>query len=450
MTGKSRQLTVVIHCQLPAFMFRVIESHNDVKNHVIVWDFDNFVVFLHTTSNVHPHYNKESSAMRINIANPIYDSVFKYLVEDERIARTLISALLKREVVRVKVRPHEYANTNRDNISMFRIDFAATVVDESGKEKLVLIELQKTWLNTETLRFRQYLGAQYANKDNIVRTDNPKGYAIPMITVYLLGHRVGEIEEPVLYVSHHSYDYDGNVVTVGMPDPFVESLVHDSIIVQIPLLRGQVNNRLEKVLSVFDQTRRDEYDSQVLDIEESEYEDDADMMYILRRLTAAAASARMRLDMDVEDEYYSAIEDRDTALMERERALQERELAIKERDKQLQQKSQEILQKDSQLQQKDEQLEEKNSQLQQMDEQLEEKDSQLQQKDEQLEEKDSQLQQKSQEILQKDSQLQQKSKEILQKDAALYASARAMKEQGMPVSLISSITMLPVEEIERL
>ena len=400
---------------MPAFMFRVIDSHNDVKNHVIVWDFDNFVVFLHTTSNVHPHYNKESSAMRINIANPIYDSVFKYLVEDERIARTLISALLKREVVRVKVRPHEYANTNRDNISMFRIDFAATVVDESGKEKLVLIELQKTWLNTETLRFRQYLGAQYANKDNIVRTDNPKGYAIPMITVYLLGHRVGEIEEPVLYVSHHSYDYDGNVVTVGMPDPFVESLVHDSIIVQIPLLRGQVNNRLEKVLSVFDQTRRDEYDSQVLDIEESEYEDDADMMYILRRLTAAAASARMRLDMDVEDEYYSAIEDRDTALMERE-------LAIKERDKQLQQKSQEILQKDSQLQQQSQEI------LQ--------KDNQLQQKDEQLEEKDSQLEQKSQ--------------EILQKDAALYASARAMKEQGMPVSLISSITMLPVEEIERL
>ena len=346
--------------------------------------------------------------MRINIANPIYDSVFKYLVEDERIARTLISALLKREVVRVKVRPHEYANTNRDNISMFRIDFAATVIDEGGKEKLVLIELQKTWLNTETLRFRQYLGAQYANKENIIKGDNPKGYAIPMVTVYLLGHRVGDIEEPVLYVSHKSYDYEGNIVTKGLPDPFIESLVHDSIIVQIPLLRGQVNNRLERVLSVFDQTRRDEHDSQVLDIDEADYEDDADMMYILRRLTAAAASARMRLDMDVEDEYYSAIEDRDTAIMERERALQERELAIKERDKQLQQKSQEILQKDNQLQQKDEQLEEK------------------------------------------DSQLQQKSQEILQKDAALYASARAMKEQGMPVSLVSSITMLPVEEIERL
>ena len=381
--------------------------------------------------------------MRINIANPIYDSVFKYLVEDERIARTLISALLKREVVSVKVRPHEYANTNRDNISMFRIDFAATVIDEGGKEKLVLIKLQKTWLNTETLRFRQYLGAQYANKENIIKGDNPKGYAIPMVTVYLLGHRVGDIEEPVLYVSHKSYDYEGNIVTKGLPDPFIESLVHDSIIVQIPLLRGQVNNRLERVLSVFDQTRRDEHDSQVLDIDEADYEDDADMMYILRRLTAAAASARMRLDMDVEDEYYSAIEDRDTAIMERERAIKEREQtikererALKERDQQLKKISQEILQKDSQLQQMDSQLLQMDNQLLQMDNQLQQMDSQLQQKDNQLQQMDSQLEKM-------DSQLQQK-------DAALYASARAMKEQGMPLSVISSITMLPQEEIERL
>ena len=28
----------------------------------------------------------------MNIANPIYDTVFKYLMEDERIARTILSA----------------------------------------------------------------------------------------------------------------------------------------------------------------------------------------------------------------------------------------------------------------------------------------------------------------------------------------------------------------------
>ena len=96
--------------------------------------------------------------MMIHIANPIYDSVFKYLIEDERIARTLLSALLKKEVVEVHVRRHEYTNGSRDKISMFRIDFAAQVRETDGQCHLVLIELQKTWLETETLRFRQYLG----------------------------------------------------------------------------------------------------------------------------------------------------------------------------------------------------------------------------------------------------------------------------------------------------
>ena len=66
----------------------------------------------------------------LTVANPIYDIVFKYLMEDERIAKTLLSALLKKNVVDVNVRRHEYTNGNRDNISMFRIDFAATIEEE--------------------------------------------------------------------------------------------------------------------------------------------------------------------------------------------------------------------------------------------------------------------------------------------------------------------------------
>jgi hypothetical protein len=31
----------------------------------------------------------------VTVANPIYDIVFKYLMEDERIARTILSALLQ-------------------------------------------------------------------------------------------------------------------------------------------------------------------------------------------------------------------------------------------------------------------------------------------------------------------------------------------------------------------
>ena len=104
----------------------------------------------------------------MTIANPIYDTVFKYLMEDERIARTILSALLKQEILRIEVRPHEYTNGQKESLSIFRIDFGATVLDSEGKEQLILIELQKTWLPTETLRFRQYLGVHYQNPKNIV------------------------------------------------------------------------------------------------------------------------------------------------------------------------------------------------------------------------------------------------------------------------------------------
>ena len=306
--------------------------------------------------------------MIIHVANPIYDSVFKYIMEDERIAKTILSALLKKEVVHVTVRPHEYSNTTRDTLSMFRIDFAATVREKEGneiKDRIVLIELQKTWLNTETLRFRQYLGAQYNNKNNIREADE-KGFAYPMVAVYLLGHKVGNIKEPIVYVNHDVFDYNGNVVAEGNAEPFVESLTHNSIIVQIPRLQGNVNNRLEKVLSVFDQTNVEGDTQQVLKIDEDKYADDNDMMYVLHKLTAAAANSEMRQDMNVEDEFYKAIEDRDTAIMQRDKILKEQSEQISQQSEQISQQSEQISQQSEQLSQQSEQISQQSEQLKNM------------------------------------------------------------------------------------
>ena len=279
----------------------------------------------------------------MNIANPIYDIVFKYLMEDERIARTILSALLKVDVVAVEVRPHEYSDDNRDTLSVFRIDFGATVRNSDGTKELILIELQKTWLETETLRFRQYLGVHYSNPKNM----QDKGHALPMVAVYLLGHKVGDIEEPVLYVNHQSFDYNDNPVTKGLPDPFVDSLTHNSIIVQIPRLRGRINNRLDMVLSFFDQMKRDENDSRLLHIDDRLYANDADMERILHRLTMAAADADIRHKMNVEDEYFSAIEKRDTEILERDHQIAEQKTQLAEQKTQLaEQKTQLAEQKD--------------------------------------------------------------------------------------------------------
>ena len=310
--------------------------------------------------------------MMIQVANPIYDSIFKYLVEDKRIAKILISALLKKEVVDVDMRRHEYSNGNRDNISMFRIDFAAHVRESDGTVRLILIELQKTWLETETLRFRQYLGAHYSNPENMTGGEKHE-FGMPMVTIYLLGHKVGKIVEPVVYASHKAYDYNGNEIKIGIPDPFVESLVHDSIIVQLPRLRGNIkNNRLDRVLSVFDQSKMDSSSRQMLNIDESVYEGDSDMMYILRRLLAAASNAQLRQDMNVEDEFFSAIETRDTAIMNRDKRIQEQNAQISAQSAQLSQQSAQLSQQSAQLSQQSARLSQQSAQISEKNAQISE------------------------------------------------------------------------------
>ena len=284
----------------------------------------------------------------ITVVNPIYDCVFKYLMEDERIAKTLLTALLKKEVVSVEMRRHEHTNTTRNNISMFRIDFAARVKDENGEEKLMLIELQKTWVETEMLRFRRYLAAQYNAQENMLKVEKgERQFAIPMVAIYLLGHRVGNLKAPVIYVNHDAFNYDGKKVEKGMEDPFIGSLVHDSIIVQLPLLKGKVH--LEKVLSVFDQINRQPGDKKYINLDESKYEGDEEMMRIIQRLTAATVTADVREEMLVEDEYFSAIENRDTELMEQRKLLEKKDNEIAENKEQLAKKDNEIAQKDSNL-----------------------------------------------------------------------------------------------------
>ena len=267
----------------------------------------------------------------IYVANPLYDAVFKYMMEDERIAKTLLSALLQKAVIAVEMRRHEYPNISRDAISMFRVDFAATVLEDDGSKNLILIELQKTWLETETLRFRQYLAVQYNNKENM-RKETKGKYALPTVAVYLLGHNVGQFTEPVIYARHKIYDYEGNEVHQEEPDPFVESLQHDSIIVQIPRLRGRVNNRLEKILSVFDQSQIYPDDQRMLELDENKYGDDAEMTHILHRLQSAAANPDIRNRMNAEDEFFQALEDRDTVIMQKDATIMTQKKELEEKD----------------------------------------------------------------------------------------------------------------------
>lgn len=279
-----------------------------------------------------------------HVANPIYDSVFKFLLEDMRITKVLLSSLLQKEVVDVSVRRNEYINESKEEIAILRIDFGAHVKEKDGTIRLVLIELQKAWVESEIQRFRQYLGTQYSDETNMLPEEDKsqEAYGIPIVAVYLLGHKVKDLTAPVVYIRRNYLDYDSNPITEGVPHPFIESLTHDCIVVQLPLLKGRLNNSLEQFLDFFDQSRQYENNRHYLKIAD-DYENPLPIkQLILDRLTMAASDPYIRQSMSVEDEVMRALTRRDNKIAEAHEQIEEQKQLISQQKEEISQMQAEI------------------------------------------------------------------------------------------------------------
>ena len=113
----------------------------------------------------------------MQIANPIYDVVFKYLMEDSKIAKLIISSIIKQDIEILDFSPKEFVTnidktlkkknqsekkTERTNFfTVYRLDFTAKI-RTNDSEKIVIIEIQKAKFATDILRFRTYLGVKYS------------------------------------------------------------------------------------------------------------------------------------------------------------------------------------------------------------------------------------------------------------------------------------------------
>lgn len=65
--------------------------------------------------------------MKVYIANPLYDAAFKRIMEEERIAKTFLSAILQREVVSIKICQDGFRNIKSNSISIFKMGFVASI-----------------------------------------------------------------------------------------------------------------------------------------------------------------------------------------------------------------------------------------------------------------------------------------------------------------------------------
>lgn len=190
------------------------------------------------------------SNIKMVIANPIYDVVFKKMMENERVAKFFIGTLLEQTIETVEVKPQELVYTDElAGLAVFRLDFIATIRTESGELKKVLIEIQKARNQIDLMRFRRYLGEQY-KKEDIVNTEKT---ILPITTIYILGFKLPEIAAACIKVERNYKDLVNNKI-INVKSDFVEKLTHDSFIVQVQRITDRYQTKLDKLLSVFEQT----------------------------------------------------------------------------------------------------------------------------------------------------------------------------------------------------
>jgi len=301
------------------------------------------------------------SPAAVRIANPIYDVVFKYLLDDEKVARLLLSALLGREVLELEFRPtelhHPVTDPRGSSFLVLRVDFAARVRMEDGSRKLVLIEIQKAHDTHDIMRFRRYLGSNYCNRENA--WEDPEGTVrpLPLVTIYFLGRGLENVDVPVLRINRR-YEDAATGEEVRVSDPFVEALTHDSIVVQINRLKNRRRTELEKLLAVFDQGQKRSADSHLLDILVENFPER--YREVLRRLERANGDQDIHERMDLEDDIVRAfqehartladdrklIADQCKVIRDKERVIEDQEKVIEEKEQTLREKEQALREKD--------------------------------------------------------------------------------------------------------
>jgi hypothetical protein len=286
----------------------------------------------------------------MDIANPIYDVVFKYMMEDNTVAKLLVSSIIGEDIVSLEPKPQEHTrekdkakeNGEIPNLTVYRLDFSAKIKLSDGQYKVVVIEMQKAELPTDIMRFRRYLGEQYIDSDNKI-ANNEEIDAMQIYAIYFLGKELGIYDTPVLSVSPEIKDVSTGE-TVNRENKFIEGLNHKSWIVQISCLKERRRNELEQLLSVFDQSNRTS-DVHILNVREEDFPEK--FRPLIRRLKGAVSDSTVKKQMKEEDEIVKYL--RDFARIEAAKALNEKDKIIEEKDKSLAEKDREIAELKRQL-----------------------------------------------------------------------------------------------------
>ena len=82
----------------------------------------------------------------VKVYNPIYDTVFKDLMEDDKAAKVLLGSILDKKIEVLTLKNNDYTIVTDDGMKIVRLDCCANVLDKKTQQKeVVTIELQKAF-----------------------------------------------------------------------------------------------------------------------------------------------------------------------------------------------------------------------------------------------------------------------------------------------------------------
>jgi hypothetical protein len=253
------------------------------------------------------------------IANPIYDTAFKRLLENDRVARFFIGTLLGKPVLSIvpgsqeftwkqvetpepkkkksdKPTPAEKARIKgRESFTVYRMDYVATVEMRKGEHKKVIIEMQKAKHEEDLERFRNYLAENYRRVDKV----NGEEVMLPIIAIYVLGFNLPEIKTPCFRV-HRTYEDLLTKKRINKKSPFVERLTHDGYFVQVQRISGKPRTKLDELLSLFEQDNFEDFE------ETAKFYNyklsDPDIKTMAKILEHMSADQKLRAELEAEAE----------------------------------------------------------------------------------------------------------------------------------------------------
>ncbi len=257
----------------------------------------------------------------MRIANPLYDHAFKYLMSNDKLARKVLSTILEQEVVELELAQQEVIVTDEErHFTLFRLDFKAVISDEKGRKEKVLIELQKSKLPTNLLRFRSYLGSAYSRKK---QSKEKETVLLPIIAIYILGYNVVDIPVMAALIDRKVIDVSTKK-EVKVNSDFINLLTHKAYAIQVKRLPEKRKTQLEKFMTLFNQAWISDK-NYILDLEEvpKEFEDIA--AYLHRPLADKKILSKLEAEEEIED--YFALHE---ATLSKARQLAEDERKQKE------------------------------------------------------------------------------------------------------------------------